>query len=142
LPAALECLTRSLSMEPRHKFAIFYRAMVYEKMGKFDQALKDLDERLSYSDTYDIDDQQAKFLRARIKVECNNYESALEDLNNILSFRPDQPDALRLKQVIEQKIARRPPSLSVAQHSLLKAPAKQPDTQDGHPSADRPGPPP
>lgn len=77
-------------------YQIFYkRAFCYYGLGKFDDALKDVNQYLQK-----IPDEQGKLLRANINQELGNFEAQLEDINEFIAANPGNPDLLRWRASI------------------------------------------
>jgi len=70
--------------------ALYKRAYCYYGLGKFENALSDINQYLKK-----IPNEQAKLLRAYINQELGNYEAQLEDLNTFIASSPGNPDLLR-----------------------------------------------
>ncbi|MBA4055801.1 MAG: hypothetical protein C0490_13880 [Marivirga sp.] len=69
---------------------LYKRAFCYYGLGKFDDALKDVNQYLQK-----LPDDQAKLLRAYINQELGNFDAQLADLNEFIAGNPGNPDLLR-----------------------------------------------
>jgi tetratricopeptide (TPR) repeat protein len=70
--------------------ALYKRAYCYYGLGRFENALSDINQYLTR-----IPNDQAKLLRAYINQELGYYEAQLEDLNSFITSSPGNPDLLR-----------------------------------------------
>lgn len=70
--------------------ALYKRAFCYYGLGRFEDALTDVNDFLKK-----IPNDQAKLLRAYINQELENYAAQLEDLNAFIAASPGNPDLLR-----------------------------------------------
>lgn len=70
--------------------ALYKRAFCYYGLGRFENALTDVNQYLKK-----IPNEQARLLRAYINQELENYDAQLEDLNSFIEASPGNPDLLR-----------------------------------------------
>jgi len=69
---------------------LYKRAFCYYGLGKFENALKDVNHYVQK-----VLNEQAKLLRAYINQELGNHEAQLADLNEFIAASPGNPDLLR-----------------------------------------------
>lgn len=80
---------------------LYKRAFCYYGLGKFDNALKDVNQYLQR-----VPDEQGKLLRAYINQELGNLEAQLEDLNEFIDANPGNPDLLRWRASVLMEFER------------------------------------
>jgi tetratricopeptide (TPR) repeat protein len=77
---------KALELQPENPSALFYRAMLYSRMGKYREQLADLDRLIAiHPESAEMWNNRC-FTRARLGIDL---ELALADCNKALSLRPE-----------------------------------------------------
>lgn len=81
--------------------ALYKRAFAYYGLGKFEDALTDVNQYIAK-----MPDEQAKLLRAYINQELEHYDDQLKDLNEFISANPANPDLIRWRASVYMQAER------------------------------------
>jgi tetratricopeptide (TPR) repeat protein len=82
--------------DPESKGVLYKRAICFYSTGEFQKALDDLQVFIPQSPGF----PRAKLLRAFVNRELGNTQAQLDDINELLSLNPTNPDLLKFKASI------------------------------------------
>jgi putative GTP pyrophosphokinase len=97
---AINDFTASLPVEGDHRKALHYRAVAWRQLGEHGKALDDLDTCLNI-DAYQHD---VLICRAQVYFKLGDYAAALHDVDAALALDPEDGEARRLRDVLNEKL--------------------------------------
>jgi tetratricopeptide (TPR) repeat protein len=90
MDGALAALTRAIEIDPDAPAPLFFRADLLAKLGRLEEALRDLDTALD--DLQAGTEQEMYFRRGEIRRMLAQYRRAIEDFDRALNFPPREPN--------------------------------------------------
>lgn len=92
--------TEALKREADNSKTLYYRGIVYSINENYTKALNDFNRSLA------IDPYQSYvfYSRAQVYYHIGDYPAAMNDCRSALSLRPDYPEALRFRQLIQSNM--------------------------------------
>ena len=100
---AVECYTRAMKYDSSNSVYPANRAMCYLKLGKIEDAEKDCTTALRLDPKY----TKAYYRRATARKQQGKYVLALDDLNLLLRYEPENKQAIEEKRIINELLAQK-----------------------------------
>lgn len=119
----LEHIEESLAIKNDWDIPYFYRAVAYEALGEYDNAILDYTKALSINNKItDAYYNRAHIILSRKDIENPNIDKAVEDLNKALELDPEFIDALYAMAAAQLKLKNYEKSLEYLEKLLSLRP--------------------
>jgi tetratricopeptide (TPR) repeat protein len=110
----INTLGRSLQIEPQQPMALFNRAMAFQKLKRFEEALANYNQVI----TLEPNRSEAYNNRGNVLRKLNRLEDALVDYDRAIGIKPDYPEAHNNRGTVLQEMKRLDEAIGAHEKSI------------------------